>query len=137
SGADAAGLGICEGAIVRVESRRGMIEAPARITDIAPGHVFAPFHYGYFDRTGAGPDNHPTAANELTLTEWDPVSRQPYFKFAAVRVRKIADSGGMAAPAPTTTGSAPSRRARREGEPEPEPTAGGASAHSSSQVGGS
>ena len=26
----------------------------------------------------------PTAANELTLTDWDPVSKQPQFKFAAV-----------------------------------------------------
>ena len=29
------------------------------------------------------------AANELTLTEWDPVSKQPHFKYAAVRVAKV------------------------------------------------
>ena len=27
-------------------------------------------------------------ANELTLTGWDPVSKQPYYKYAAVQVRK-------------------------------------------------
>jgi len=29
------------------------------------------------------------AANELTLTAWDPVSKQPYFKYAAVRLWKV------------------------------------------------
>jgi hypothetical protein len=45
--------------------------------------VFVPFHYGTWDRADGA-----RAANELTLTGWDPVSKQPYFKFAAVRVRK-------------------------------------------------
>jgi hypothetical protein len=67
--------------------------------------VFAPFHYGYWD-TGGTPGTHPTAANELTLTEWDPVSKQPMFKNAAVAVEKIADATGPA-PAPTTTASRP------------------------------
>jgi hypothetical protein len=40
------------------------------------------------------------------MTEWDPVSKQPLFKLAAVRVRKLADGAGPA-PAPTTTASAP------------------------------
>jgi hypothetical protein len=48
-----------------------------------------PFHYGYWDTTGRAPEGHPTAANEFTLTEWDPVSKQPLFKVAAVRVRKV------------------------------------------------
>lgn len=52
--------------------------------------VFAPFHYGYFDQ--ADPDRHNRAANELTRTEWDPVSKQPIFKVTAVRVHKIADA---------------------------------------------
>jgi hypothetical protein len=46
--------------------------------------VFVPFHYGYWDH---GTDE-PTAANEFTLTEWDPVSKQPAFKVSAVRVSK-------------------------------------------------
>jgi hypothetical protein len=32
------------------------------------------------------------AANELTITEWDPVSKQPHFKVAAVRVQRIDES---------------------------------------------
>jgi predicted molibdopterin-dependent oxidoreductase YjgC len=61
---------------VRVESRRGAIVVAARVTGITPGTVFVPFHYA------------PRAANELTLTAWDPVSKQPLFKTAAVRVAR-------------------------------------------------
>jgi ferredoxin-nitrate reductase len=81
---DADRYDISEGDVVEIESRRGKAQAPARIGDILPGHVFIPFHFGYWD----DPD-HPRAANELTLTEWDPVSKQPYFKSAAVRLRKL------------------------------------------------
>jgi ferredoxin-nitrate reductase len=78
------------GGLVRVESQRGRIEAPARITGIVEGTVFAPFHDGYFDTGGSGPDGRPRAANELTLTEWDPVSKQPVYKVCAVRVTRVA-----------------------------------------------
>ena len=57
---DAARLEIAEGDMVEVASRRGRIRVAARIGDIIPGHVFIPFHYGYWDH----PD-HPRAANEL------------------------------------------------------------------------
>jgi anaerobic selenocysteine-containing dehydrogenase len=87
--ADAAALGIEEGELVAVESRRGRIEVPARLSGIREGVVFAPFHYGYWDEGAAEPDGRPRAANELTLTEWDPVSKQPLFKVAAVRVEKV------------------------------------------------
>ena len=103
---DAERLGIAEGDLVRVESPRGRIEAKARLTGIREGVVFAPFHYGYWDEGAAEPDGRPRAANELTLTDWDPVSRQPIFKVAAVRVEKLADGDGPA-PAPTTTASEP------------------------------
>ena len=83
--ADATPLGIAEGDTVIVESRRGVVHAPARLRDIRPGTVFLPFHYGYWD---AGDDGHYRAANELTLTDWDPASKQPLFKVAAVRVSK-------------------------------------------------
>jgi ferredoxin-nitrate reductase len=59
---------------------------PARIGDIIPGHVFIPFHYGYWDESGRS-----RAANELTITEWDPVSKQPHFKYAAVSIQKAGD----------------------------------------------
>jgi anaerobic selenocysteine-containing dehydrogenase len=68
--------GIADGDLVRVESLRGAIEVPARLNGIRPGAVFVPFHYAS------------QAANELTITAWDPVSKQPLFKLAAVRVRK-------------------------------------------------
>jgi anaerobic selenocysteine-containing dehydrogenase len=53
--------------------------------------VFVPFHYGYWDTTGAAPaDGDPgRAANELTITDWDPVSKQPLFKTSAARVEKV------------------------------------------------
>jgi anaerobic selenocysteine-containing dehydrogenase len=72
---DAEQLGLQEGQRVRIESARGAIEAPLRLTPIHPGVVFVPFHYG-----GTS-----SAANELTITAWDPVSKQPIFKVAAVK----------------------------------------------------
>ncbi|HST47771.1 molybdopterin oxidoreductase family protein, partial [Jatrophihabitans sp.] len=107
SGTDAAELGIAEGDLVAVESPRGRIEVRARIGRVRPGAVFAPFHYGYWDFEAAGPDGGQARdANELTMTVWDPVSKQPYFKTAACRVTKLRDGTGPA-PAPTTTASAP------------------------------
>jgi anaerobic selenocysteine-containing dehydrogenase len=108
SAADAKRLEIVEGDLVRVESRRGRIDAKARVSGIREGVVFAPFHYGYWQNGEPGPDGGPpTAANELTMTVWDPVSKQPQFKDAAVRLVKLADGDGSPAPAPTTTASEP------------------------------
>jgi anaerobic selenocysteine-containing dehydrogenase len=104
---DAAAREIDEGDLVEVASARGTIEAPARITAIRPGQVFVPFHYGYWDtEPDAGPGERPRAANELTPSDWDPASKQPVFKTAAVSVRKLAD-GHAAARAPDVTASAP------------------------------
>ena len=66
------------------------MEAPARLRELREGTVFVPFHYGYWD-TGddAGPDGRPRAANELTMTIWDPVSKQPQLKTGAVKVEKV------------------------------------------------
>jgi formylmethanofuran dehydrogenase subunit D len=80
---DARELGIAPGDLVRVTSRRGSAVAPARLGDIEPGHVFMPFHWG-----DPRPDGRRRAANELTTTEWDPSSKQPIFKYAAVSVAK-------------------------------------------------
>jgi anaerobic selenocysteine-containing dehydrogenase len=85
--ADAKRLGIAEGQQLTVTTPRGEVRAPARIADLRPGTVFLPFHYGYWDQPdGAGPDGAPRAANELTITSWDPVSKQPLFKMAACKV---------------------------------------------------
>src|SRR5215218_9055167 len=102
---DADDLGVGEGDLVRVESTRGRLEARARISGIKEGLVFMPFHYGYFDSDGL--DARPRAANELTITEWDPASKQPLYKVGAVGVTKVATSDGTPAPAPTNTASAP------------------------------
>jgi anaerobic selenocysteine-containing dehydrogenase len=77
SEADAAALGVAEGDTVRVRSARGAIEGAARVDGIPEGLVFVPFHYAQ------------QAANELTVTAWDPVSRQPIYKVAAVRVEVV------------------------------------------------
>jgi ferredoxin-nitrate reductase len=79
---DAEAAGVTEGDRVRVRSRRGVVEAPARVGTVREGVVFIPFHYGYWDANG----DHRRAANELTPTSWDPVSKQPLFKVAAVRL---------------------------------------------------
>jgi ferredoxin-nitrate reductase len=73
---DAADLDVTDGDLVRVESRRGAIEVAARCVGNREGTVFIPFHYG-------DPE---TAANDLTPTSWDPVSKQPYFKSGAARI---------------------------------------------------
>jgi ferredoxin-nitrate reductase len=46
--------------------------------------VFIPFHFGYWDNPGRA-----RAVNELTLYEWDAVSKQPHFKYAAVKLEKV------------------------------------------------
>jgi ferredoxin-nitrate reductase len=93
SPSDAAEHGIEEDDLVVVESARGRLVAPARIRGNRIGVVFAPFHYGYWDSSasldGSSPGDHPTAANELTMTTWDPVSKQPTLKLAAVNITKV------------------------------------------------
>ena len=84
---DAAAHGVSEGDVVEVSSPRGAIRAEVRISGIREGVLFVPFHYGYWD--AADPDQHDRAANELTITDWDPASKQPIFKLAAVRVRRM------------------------------------------------
>jgi anaerobic selenocysteine-containing dehydrogenase len=89
SAGDAEKVGVGEGDVVRIESPRGAMTAPVRITEGRDGVVFVPFHYGWWDDPAGGPDSgRASAANLLTRTEWDPVSKQPIFKVAAVRVVK-------------------------------------------------
>lgn len=85
---DASNYGIAEGDMVHVESRRGEVYAPAVIGGIIQGLVFIPFHFGYWDKPGR-----PRAANELTIDEWDAVSKEPHFKYGAVRIKKA--EGGI------------------------------------------
>ena len=87
---DAERLGVADGDLVEVASARGSVRVPARIKEIREGAVFLPFHYGYWDtEDGHSPNGAPRAANELTITDWDPNSKQPLFKVGAVSVRKV------------------------------------------------
>ncbi len=89
---DAAKHDLVEGELAEITTPRGVVRARVRIGGIREGVLFLPFHYGYWD-TGdpAGEDGH-RAANELTRTDWDPVSKQPLFKTAAAAIAS-ADGG--------------------------------------------
>ncbi|CAJ1495011.1 molybdopterin oxidoreductase family protein [[Mycobacterium] burgundiense] len=100
SGADARRLGIAASDLVEIRTPRGCVLAAARITEIRSGVVFLPFHYGYWDRPSQAGGHH-RAANELTLTDWDPVSKQPVFKTAAAALRRVGPGRG---PAPGPVG---------------------------------
>ncbi len=107
---DAPALGVSDGDLVEVKSRRGHVVVPARIGGVEPGVVFIPWHYG-----DDGTDNAPTAANRLTLTGWDPVSKQPHFKYAAVALSRVGrHENGEPGPARLA-----GRRRRSEATPEP------------------
>lgn len=72
-------IGVAQGDVVAVTSRRGRVEAPARLTStIRPDTLFMPFHW-----PGAG------RANTLTNPALDPTSRMPEFKVCAVRVERV------------------------------------------------
>jgi len=71
-------LGIADGDLVTVTSRRGTITVPAHVVNtIRPDTVFIPYHW---------PGD--KAANQLTLRAVDPLSKMPEFKVAAVRVER-------------------------------------------------
>src|SRR5690606_31220183 len=98
-----------EGDLLCVTTPRGSVTARLRVSGIRPGVLFLPFHYGYWDTpAGHEPDGHGRAANELTITDWDPASKQPLFKTGAARVHRVGRAEGAAA-APTTTASRPVR----------------------------
>jgi formate dehydrogenase major subunit len=87
---DAAELGLADGAMARVSSRRGSIVLATRVSQReARGNCFIPFHF------------REAAANLLTIDEIDPVGKIPEFKFCAVRIEPAAapdDAAGLAAP---------------------------------------
>ncbi|MCZ6477148.1 MAG: formate dehydrogenase subunit alpha [Gemmatimonadetes bacterium] len=68
-------LGIADGDLVEVASRRGRIVLKVTSSErMAPGSVFIPFHF------------REAAANLLTIDELDPEGKIPEYKFCAVRV---------------------------------------------------
>jgi assimilatory nitrate reductase catalytic subunit len=69
-------LSIVDGETVRLISRRGAVEVPARVVDtIRPDTLFAPFHW--------------PGVNALTNDALDPTSRMPEFKVCAARLEKL------------------------------------------------
>jgi assimilatory nitrate reductase catalytic subunit len=79
----AAQHGIADGDIIRVTSRRGSMELPAKVVaTIRPDTVFIPYHW-------AGRQ----AANQLTQRALDPVSKIPEYKVSAVRLERVGPGG--------------------------------------------
>jgi len=75
---DAKSLGIEDGDMVQVISRRGEVTARAGLTDAAPpGTIAMTFHFA----------ESPT--NELTNPALDPVAKIPEYKVCAVKIRKL------------------------------------------------
>jgi predicted molibdopterin-dependent oxidoreductase YjgC len=76
--ADAERMGVHDGQMVQVRSRRGKIHIQAMVTEkVQAGVVFIPFHFAE------------CAANLLTNPALDPVAKIPEFKVCAVSVEPI------------------------------------------------
>ena len=74
---DALALGIADGDMVKVVSRRGEVVARAKVTEVSPpGAVFMTFHFA----------ESPT--NQLTNPSLDPVAKIPEYKVSAVRIER-------------------------------------------------
>jgi anaerobic selenocysteine-containing dehydrogenase len=78
--ADAAALGVADGDMVKVSSRRGSLVVRARVSEeMKAGTAFMCFHfYGQ-----------PT--NVLTQQALDPASKTPEYKVTAIKVEKAAE----------------------------------------------
>src|SRR5712692_3656716 len=74
---DARTLGVREGELVRLTSRRNSMVSAARISErVAPGQVFVPFHF------------REAAANLLTNPVLDPYAKMAELKVCAVRIER-------------------------------------------------
>ena len=80
---DAERLGVRDGELVNVHSRRGSVTVPVRRDDsLRPGLTFMTLHF---------PDD--VATNLLTIEATDPKSGTAEFKAAAIRVEKVIGEG--------------------------------------------
>lgn len=85
--ADALVAGVEDGARVRIISRNGEIIAAARITnDIKRGVAFVPMHWTH-RMNGEG-----VCVNAVTSARVDSRSKEPDFKFSAIRIEKLTRS---------------------------------------------
>ena len=80
-----------DGDLVRVSSRRGELVIAVEASDtLRPGQCFLPMHWGGRFMNGLG-------VNTLTVATFDPVSKQPELKHAAVQVARVELPWRMAA----------------------------------------
>ena len=71
-------LGIENGEMIRVRSRRGEVTVKAKVTDqVPPGMVWMAFHF------------REACANWLTNPAFDPVSQTAEYKACAVNIQKL------------------------------------------------
>ena len=89
---DLARLGLADGDLVRLSSRRGQLVLPARASDsIAPTQAHVAMHWG--DEVLGGSERAGTAVagiNALTSPAFCPLSKQPELKHTAVRLQAAA-----------------------------------------------
>ena len=77
---DAESMDVVNGELVTIRSRRGSATAAAMVSpSVRPGQAFMPMHY--------------ETTNRLTLSHFDPHSRQPSYKDCAVRIEKADPHG--------------------------------------------
>ncbi len=78
SAVDASNLGISNGDMTKVSSRRGQVKASVVVSSkMSVGTVFMPFHFAE------------NAANQLTNPALDPIAKIPEFKVCAIKIEKV------------------------------------------------
>jgi formate dehydrogenase major subunit len=94
SPADAERLGVADGEMVRVTSRRGSVDVRAWVTHRSPpGVCWMAFHF------------REAHANVLTTEAGDPVTQTPELKHCAIRVEKVPAAGATAAAETSAAGA--------------------------------
>ena len=89
----ASALDIADGDAVRLTTRRGTTVLTARVVGtIRPDTVFVPYHWAP-----------PIAANQLTISRFDPTSGIPNYKACAVKVERSAEPAIPVPPPPVPT----------------------------------
>ena len=83
-------LGLAEGQLAHVTSRRGSLLLPVQPSEaVAPTQAFIAMHWGEEALSGSGPRGEPLAGvNALTSPAFCPQSKQPELKHCAVKVLK-------------------------------------------------
>lgn len=94
---DAKGLGIADGDLVRLVTRRGSFQARAQVgtnsivkpsrNSVPPGYFFSPWNLSVAD--SADPKKNKWLVNAASSRVWDPVSGQVDFKKLACRIERI------------------------------------------------